>query len=229
MHNSISIITVTYNAAETIEATLKSIVVNGKGCNCIVVDGLSSDNTIAIVNRYKKLLNICVLSEPDKGIYDAMNKGIALAKSNFVCFINSGDILFQLPNLIEIPNDIDLLCFPVKINNRIIIPKFNRMIKLHNTIPHQGCFYKTNSNLKYNLKYKIFSDYDLNLNFFKQKKNVLLFKSPIIAEHILDGVSNQKKNSKELFKVIKDNSGYFVLILSFLFFKIRGIKRKLTF
>ena len=87
----ISIITVCFNSAETIADTLKSIVnQTHEDIEQIVVDGGSNDSTLALV-RDQALPGVIVISEPDKGIYDAMNKGIAVATGDVIGFINSDD------------------------------------------------------------------------------------------------------------------------------------------
>ena len=87
----ISVITVCFNSAETIADTLKSIVIQTHGeIEQIVIDGGSSDSTLTLV-RAQALPGTIVISEPDNGIYDAMNKGIALATGDVVGFINADD------------------------------------------------------------------------------------------------------------------------------------------
>ncbi|MGE6382284.1 glycosyltransferase family 2 protein [Shewanella baltica] len=96
----ITVITVCFNSSKTIGRTLQSVfdsAVNFEGCvELVIVDGKSSDNTIEIVNSFiwKTPDNLIVklISEPDKGIYDAMNKGILLSSGNIVGFLNSDDM-----------------------------------------------------------------------------------------------------------------------------------------
>lgn len=86
----VSIITVTYNAEATLERTLKSV--NEQtytDIEHIIVDGASRDRTLEIA----KAFNVKVVSEPDKGLYDAMNKGIKLATGDYLVFLNAGDKL----------------------------------------------------------------------------------------------------------------------------------------
>lgn len=87
----VSIITVCYNSAETIENTLISVVSQSyPNIEYILIDGQSTDGTLAIIERYKSKL-ARVISEPDKGIYDAINKGIQLASGELVGVLNSDD------------------------------------------------------------------------------------------------------------------------------------------
>lgn len=91
-----SIITICYNSEKTIERTIKSVLAQTfTGFEYIIVDGVSKDSTLDIVNRYKTNFGdkLRVLSEPDKGIYDAMNKGIRLATGNIIGIVNSDDWL----------------------------------------------------------------------------------------------------------------------------------------
>lgn len=86
----VSIITVTYNAEATVERTMQSVAMQTYGdIEHIVVDGASKDGTLDIVRRY----NAKVVSEPDKGLYDAMNKGVRLATGDYLVFLNAGDKL----------------------------------------------------------------------------------------------------------------------------------------
>lgn len=87
----ISIITVCYNAERYIERAIKSVVAQSyKDIEYIVIDGNSTDNTLSIVNSYRDDIS-CIISEEDEGIYDAMNKGIAMASGDLLFFLNSDD------------------------------------------------------------------------------------------------------------------------------------------
>jgi len=87
----ISIITVSYNSAMTIRDTIDSVLSQSyKNIEYIVVDGASKDSTMAIVNEYGDKISK-VVSEPDKGIYDAMNKGISFATGDVIGILNSDD------------------------------------------------------------------------------------------------------------------------------------------
>ena len=87
----LSVITVAFNSARTIEDTIQSVrAQRGADFEHIIIDGGSTDGTMEIVNRYRDRL-AAVISEPDKGIYDAMNKGVALARGTFLGCLNSDD------------------------------------------------------------------------------------------------------------------------------------------
>ncbi len=87
----VSIITITYNSAKTLEDTIRSVIAQDyDNIEYIIIDGKSKDGTMDIVNRYKEYITK-VVSEPDRGLYDAMNKGIQHATGDIIGFINSDD------------------------------------------------------------------------------------------------------------------------------------------
>src|SRR5438045_5149796 len=89
----VSIITVCKNASPTIEETLKSVSQQTyPAIECIVVDGKSSDHSLEIVKKYKRIISK-IISEPDHGIYDAMNKGIHHSKGDWLLFLGADDQL----------------------------------------------------------------------------------------------------------------------------------------
>ena len=89
----ITIITVVLNDEKNIEKTIKSVVDQDyKNIQYIVIDGNSNDNSVSIINNYSKRIDTFI-SEPDKGIYDAFNKGLSYAKGDLIGFVNSGDLL----------------------------------------------------------------------------------------------------------------------------------------
>ena len=94
-HPKFSIITVTYNAGKVLEDTIQSVVFQTyRNVEYIIVDGGSKDNTLEIAGKYRDRISK-IISEPDKGLYDAMNKGIRLATGDYLCFLNAGDELHE--------------------------------------------------------------------------------------------------------------------------------------
>src|SRR6187455_203154 len=95
----VSIITVCYNSEATIESTLKSVAEQDYlKIEHIIVDGRSSDNTLAIINKFQHVAKI--ISEKDKGIYDAMNKGLLMATGEIIGILNSDDF-YVSPDVIS--------------------------------------------------------------------------------------------------------------------------------
>lgn len=224
----ISVITVVYNNVDLIEDTIKSVLSHEMDhFEYIIIDGGSTDGTVDIIFKYLDKISIFI-TEKDKGIYDAMNKGINCSTGTFVYFINCGDRLLNLP-VKELSKGIsnDINCFPVQLSNgQKIIPSSGFMLKLKNTLPHQGCFYKRSKDLNYDLNYKVFSDFNLNQQIYIKRGKILAFKEPVIAFHDMGGISHDKKYSKEIFKVVTANFGLIYKILSWFYFKKRGLSHR---
>ncbi|MHA6249435.1 glycosyltransferase family 2 protein [Pontibacter sp. CAU 1760] len=102
----ISVITVVYNAADFLEATLKSVIEQEyDSFEYIIVDGGSTDGTLDIVRRYEDRVDYWV-SEPDKGIYDAMNKAVLKTRGHYINFMNAGDSFYSSKVLKNVANEI---------------------------------------------------------------------------------------------------------------------------
>lgn len=224
----ISIITVVFNANEVLEETIKSVL-NQKHENLeyIIIDGGSTDGSLDVIKKYQDIISNWI-SESDNGIYDAMNKGIQMATGQYICFINSGDLLIELPikNILNCTSD--LIVFPVRLSNGdVFFPEVNRSLKIRNTLPHQGCFYKKSPELLFNTKFKVFSDFCLNQKMYKEGKVIQAFENPIVAFHDMGGISHDKKYGHEIFQVVKENFGLQYQMLSWLYFKKQGLKKRI--
>ena len=104
--SKVSIITPTFNSEKFLEETLKSIQSQTyKNYELIIIDGKSTDKTLKIINKYKNIINYCI-SEKDKGIYDAFNKGMSVASGKYILVVNSDDKLMK--NALQILNKYDL-------------------------------------------------------------------------------------------------------------------------
>lgn len=174
----ISIVVVTFRAGATLEACLKSVISQRyKNIELVVIDGGSDDNTLDIIQAHTSHIGYWV-SEKDKGIYDAMNKGIKACKGDWVIFLGADDIFFSDTILTEIfmENEISV---DVSFLYGNIILKSNGELRggsrdyyqlIDNNIPHQAIFYKKKLLEQlggYNCKYKILADYDINLRIFR--------------------------------------------------------------
>lgn len=173
MTTKVSIITVCYNAGAVIERTIQSIIKQSfTNYEYIIIDGNSKDNTLPIIEQYKKYVSVLVC-ESDNGIYDAMNKGILASSGEYLIFMNAGDEFVDstvLENLISVSNEI-----PIVHGN--IIRSFNRrriwnsgitnnnptiMDFLYDTFHHQSSLIKRELFVKYGLydtRYRLCSDW----------------------------------------------------------------------
>lgn len=225
----ITIITVVFNSVTNIEETIKSVICGiTNECEYIVIDGGSTDGTISIIKKYEKFISYWI-SEPDSGIYNAINKAIKKARGNFIYIINCGDTLIKLPlDSISKNQDFDLLCYPVKLSSgNVFYPTANFTLKIRNTLPHQGCLYKINEDFNFDERYKVFADFDLNQKYFKNKKKIKTFTIPIIARHETDGLSHNERYSYEIFKVVRNNFGLAGQVVSLIYFKYSGLLKRI--
>lgn len=175
---TLSIITVVFNDAINLENTIKSLLLQDLSkCEFIVIDGGSSDDTIKVIEKYSYLFDVFI-SEQDEGIYDAMNKGIKLATSDWITFLNAGDI-YTSSNLLKIVTDemgslVDknLIVIDFIKNGITHSPVLNIKFLISNMICHQSLFYHKSlfSRYKYDLRYKISADYLHLLNVWSQVK-----------------------------------------------------------
>ncbi|MBD1363974.1 glycosyltransferase [Mucilaginibacter sp. ZT4R22] len=200
-----SIIIPLYNSAETLSATLDSISAQEfTDLELICIDGASSDATLNMIGAFKithPALLTNVLSEPDKGIYDAMNKGIALTKGSWLYFMGgddtfqSGQVLSKIYEAIK-GSDADLLYGNVTGAVSHNVYNDNTLAKvLFRGIHHQGIFYKKNvfeSVGGYDLRFKIAADYHLTLKAFLNKAFKTQYADISIAYFGEAGLSSQQ-------------------------------------
>ncbi len=205
----LSIIIPTYNSEKTITDTLESIVEqNVNNIECLIIDGKSADKTINIVKQYvNKYSFIKFISEPDKGIYDAMNKGIALAKGNYLYFMGSDDVFYSkdiLRNLFSLDcfNTIDLIYSNVLFKyNKMKVGEektYLKLIKNLENICHQSIFYSRHIFEKlgnYDLKYPIYSDYNMNIRCFRDATISKKYIDTIICIFNEKGASNFRRSN----------------------------------
>lgn len=181
----ISIITVCYNSAETIEETIKSVQAQTyENIEYIIVDGNSKDKTLEIVQQYPDVVSKWV-SEPDKGLYDAMNKGIAMATGDYIGILNSDDTFFEpetIQKVVEflVENNVEACTGDiVQHKNGRIIRRYSskrwhpEKLKIGFMPPHPSIFFKKELFGRlgdYVLGYKIASDYELIIRYFLKHK-----------------------------------------------------------
>lgn len=214
----VSIITICFNSVETIEDTIGSVLSQDyKDIEYIVVDGGSTDETLEILSRYKNRISR-IISEPDEGIYDAMNKGIRLATGEIIGFLNSGDIYMsesvagQVVDSIQ-ANDTDC-CYgnlelvskedPEKtVRKWVSQPYQDSLFKKGWHPPHPTFFVKKSVYDKYgffDLSYSIASDYELMLRFLQKYSISSCYIPTTLVRMRIGGKSN-----KNLCQIIRAN------------------------
>lgn len=235
MKRMVSYITVCRNAVNTIASTFDSILTfGGTDCECVVVDGGSTDGTRELIASYADKFDgrMKWISEPDKGIYDAMNKGLGLASGEWISFQNDGDRLLKTPYdaLREAIGRYDIVAFSVDSEGGVIKPRKGITLHFRNTLPHQGLFYKRECLLSvngYNLEYKILSDYDLNLRLIRKGAKTLIRTNEVVAFHSVNGISSigGRPLRREMRKVVCDNFGMLMMCVAFFEHKFFGFRQ----
>jgi glycosyltransferase involved in cell wall biosynthesis len=245
-----SIITVVLNNSNYIEQTIKNIIEQKyNNIEYIIIDGGSTDGTFQIIKSLELTIknekqNFIFISEPDKGIYDAMNKGIKIAKGEIIGMLNSGDQFYnkevlELINKTFQNNDIDC-CF----GNLVYFDKTNKIIRKWNSKPFQcGLFAKSWTPAHptfyckrelfyyygfYKTDYKIAADVELMLRFLEVHKVRSLFLDEYFVKMRSGGVSNKGLNStivitQEMKRAFQENGLQFNLV-KYLFYKAFKLK-----
>ncbi|MCM1349563.1 MAG: glycosyltransferase [Firmicutes bacterium] len=239
-----SIITVTYNASSTIAHTLASVDEQlFKSYEHLIIDGLSSDSTLEIVKQYPSPLRT-VISEADRGIYDAMNKGISIAKGQYLIFLNSGDTFHTSDTLGTLARAIEQNNTPgiVYGQTQLVNPNRERVADRHLTAPdvltyksfangmvvcHQAFVALRRIVPLYDLRYKYSADYDWCIQCLQHSRHNVLVPE-ILIDYLDEGVTtaNHKASLKERFKIMCYYYGTFNTILHHLSFIPRYVKRK---
>lgn len=243
-HPLISIITPTFNAAHTVKRTLDSVGTQTcKQYEHIIVDGKSTDNTVNIVEECG-YPNLRFISEKDYGIYDAMNKGICMARGEYLIFLNAGD-KFHAPDSLQLYADaIHEYNMPGIVYGQTILVDDNgkyigpRHLKAPDTLKlasfkegmvvcHQAmAVYHKIAGL-YNLKYKYSSDYEWGIICLQRsKKNVALGK--VTIDYLSEGATttHHKESLKERFKIMCTYYGVIPTIIRHIGFAFRYIRRR---
>lgn len=199
----ISIITVCFNAATVLEKTILSVINQTyPNMEYIIIDGGSTDGSVDIIQKYKNSITYWI-SEADKGIYDAMNKGIHKATGDWINFMNAGDCFTDcnvLSNIFisQIPDNIKFIYGDINFIKKegqcqhihALAPKY---IKNRMPCSHQALFIKNMVNIDFNLKYHIASDYDVVHRFYIQyKENIFKYIPIIVCNFDGSGISSAK-------------------------------------
>ncbi|HTF71634.1 MAG TPA: glycosyltransferase family 2 protein [Edaphobacter sp.] len=230
----VSIITVVFHARQDLPDLIESVarLKNDKNVEFIVIDGGSQDGTCELLSQYNSVIDYWV-SEPDKGIYDAMNKGITVAQGTFLFHLNAGDRLLHIPfRELEAAKSrhVDVVAFRVSIDGKQEFrPGRGIALRLKNTLHHQGTFYKREGFPFYDVNYRVFADFDANQRLVRSGARIEIF-DQVVASHQGGGLSDAhtEANVSEFFRVIKRNYGWTHLPPAWLICKWRGMKTRLS-
>lgn len=227
MSVKISVITVVYNDCAGLEETIQSVLVQEyELIEYIIIDGGSTDGTLDIIDKYKKHISISI-SEKDKGIYNAMNKGVLLSRGDWVVFLNAGDVFVDKYVLLDVckifDNNYEYYYGDHigKRDDKIIRYKVPRLITQNIILPnHQAMFIRGDVMKKYGYDedYAYISDIDLKIKLHENKKGVYLNKDIVVYD--MCGVSSNyedkdivKKKKREFIMLYNKDRIHFVCLL----------------
>ena len=228
----LSVITIVYNNATAIERTMQSVLNQSyKNIEYLVIDGASSDGTIEIIERYRDQLALFI-SEQDQGIYDAMNKGLAMATGDYVLFMNSGDEIYSPDTVAEVfasaPSG-DIYYGETEMfdeNWKSLGQRRHRApehfdwhsFKFGMNVSHQAIYIKKSLTSPVDLRYKYSADIDWIIKAAKKSSNIVnthLY----VAKYLVGGMSKKKhlESLKERFKILSHYYGFIPNLINHIF------------
>jgi glycosyltransferase involved in cell wall biosynthesis len=218
----LSVITVVYNNVQHIERTLLSVINQTyPHIEFIVIDGASTDGTLEVIRKFKNHIQELV-SEKDKGIYDAMNKGLALATGDYVLFMNSGDEIYARDTVTHVfaaAADADIYYGETEMideagqslgQRRHKAPEqFNwRSFKYGMSVSHQAIYIKRSLTNSYDSRYTLSADIDWILQAAKKAVNIINVHQ-YVAKYMVGGMSKTKHSQSlaERFSIMRQHYG----------------------
>ena len=219
----LSVITVVYNNVKHLERTIKSVI-NQSYCNIeyLVIDGASTDGTLNILEKYQDKIDV-LISERDQGIYDAMNKGLKLAKGDYVLFMNSGDEIFDTDTVEKVFNSLafaDIYYGETEMLNEQLESQGRRRhqapeeltissFKYGMSVSHQAIYIKKSITKPYDSNYQLSADIDWILDAISKAKTTVNTHQ-YIAKYLMGGMSKQKHRESliERYEIFKKYYGF---------------------
>lgn len=255
-----SVVTITYNAEAVLQRTLQSVLSQTyEGVEHLIIDGASKDSTLQLAEDYKRASDsselghkVIIKSEPDKGIYDAMNKGLAQASGDYVVFMNAGDFFPQadtleqvarrcrlsecpsedLPGVLygytDIVDDAGHYLHPRRLQppSQLTWQSFRRGM----LVCHQAFYARTDiaKNLPYDLRYRFSADVDWCIRVMRESERMglsLCHTNMVIANYTEEGATtkNHKASLRERFDVMRRHYGLFSTLAMHVWFVLRTL------
>ena len=244
VHPKFSIITVTYNAGAVLEDTIQSVITQTyRNVEYIIVDGGSKDHTLDIINRYREHIHTLV-SEPDKGLYDAMNKGIRLATGDYLCFLNAGDELHEDDTLQLMGHSITGTELPdVLYGETAIVDEEGHFLRMRRLsapenlnwksfkdgmlVCHQAFFPRRELAEPYDLRYRFSADFDWCIRIMK-KSHTLHNTHLTLIDYLNEGMTtrNHRASLHERFRIMCRHYGYLSTLARHAWFALRLLLKK---
>ncbi len=255
----ITIVTVTFNAGEVLERTLRSVEMQAyPRIEHLIIDACSKDATLSLVRQYvernvQPVHNIRILSEPDRGLYDAMNKAIGMAEGDYLVFLNAGDKLHDANTIEELVKTIDWEhrgLNPAVVygetdcvdndgkfirHRRLQAPEVltSRSFLSGMLVCHQSFYVRTDIARmhRYNLDYRFSADYDWCIRVLKyadRRRLRIVNTHLILTDYLNEGLTtkNHRKSLKERFHIMSHHYGRLSAIGAHLWFVVRSVIKR---
>lgn len=240
MSKKISVVTVCFNSQDTIRMTIESVLSQKyDDFEYIIVDGASTDLTLSIIGEYLDNAVIKMVSEPDKGLYDAMNKATKLAEGDYLCFMNSGDAFVDDMVVADIAGR---LSGDITYGNVVRVREDGEHTEKYKgtkmetkwtllkgrMICHQTMFIKRETMLLYgyDTKYRITADFNMLCRMVKDKKELNYVDRDIARMDNIEGISSDKKNIPVMWKEDDDSIRECFPVWYSLLLPVKMIKRR---
>jgi glycosyltransferase involved in cell wall biosynthesis len=225
----LSVITIVYNNVRDIERTMLSVLGQTyTNIEYIIVDGLSTDGTLQAINKYQDRVSK-LISEKDKGIYDAMNKGLAMATGDYVIFMNSGDEFYAantVTNVFAAADNADIYYGETEMiddeghslgqrRHQAPITFTWRGFKYGMSISHQAIYIKRVLTEPYDTRYKLSADIDWIIRAAKKARKIVNV-NQYVAKYLVGGMSKKKhrQSLQERFNIMRRYYGLVPTVLN---------------
>ena len=258
-----TVVTITYNAEAVLQRTLDSVFAQTyKGVEHLIIDGASKDRTLALLEAYKQKSDesetehkVIIQSEPDHGIYDAMNKGLTQSSGDYIVFMNAGDCFPQADTLEQVVHRCKLTEMPTAelpgvlygntdvvdgdghyLHPRRLQPPVKltwRSFRQGMLVCHQAFYARTDiaKNLQYDTRYRFSADVDWCIRVMREteRMGLPLYNIGIVVANYLDEgatTKNHKASLRERYLVMQRHYGVVQSVLLHCWFVVRAIVRR---
>ncbi|KAA6332082.1 putative glycosyltransferase [termite gut metagenome] len=235
-----SIITVTYNARKVLGNTIRSVITQTyRNIEYIIIDGASKDGTVSLIEKYRPYIHTLV-SEPDGGLYEAMNKGIAYATGDYLCFLNAGDSFHTEDTLQQMVRSISTAGHlpDVLYGKTALVDKKGNFLRMRRLsapeeltwksfqqgmlVCHQAFFAKRSLVEPYDLHYRFSADFDWCIRMMKKSQQIYNTRL-ILIDYLDEGMTtqNRKASLQERFHIMQKHYGLISTVMRHVGFVFR--------
>lgn len=248
----ITVITVTYNAEGTLGRTLESVANQSyRNIEHLIIDGGSKDSTVSMAEEYHRAnpdIMVRIVSERDRGLYDAMNKGVRMVQGDFMVFLNAGDKLHGADTLVHVAQQCEEGGVGIVYGDTDIVDDNGRRLGDRHLLPpecltwksfrngmlvcHQSFYVNRSIVQEYDLGYRFSADFDWCIRCMKEGErlglsNIYLHKP--LTDYLSEGMTtaNHKASLKERMHIMAKHYGWPMTLFMHLTFVFRALRRKL--